>query len=73
MEYPTPRIQQLSFRLAILLSDLNRQVTSLQQRLGTTPSDSETDDHIPKSKGRKSKEWKITLKDILTASAEDGE
>ena len=70
MEYPTPRLQQLSFQLTILLSDLNRQVTALQQRLGALPPPEQE----KYTKQRHSKAWKITLKDILSNSTEsDGE
>jgi hypothetical protein len=69
---PTPRIQELCFRLAVLSSDLALQLGQLTRRLGV-----QTDECLvlsaalhnvvdrKKEKERHKKRWKIELKELL--------
>lgn len=69
---PTPKIQQICFRLAILVSDLTTQLDSLTRRLGVQTDDClvlEAAKHNivdrKKDKERHKKRWKVELKEIL--------
>ena len=73
MEYPTPKILELSFRLTLLMADLERDLKRLQQRLGTLPDDQifvlnpdpRNIKDLLKEKQRLRKQWKVVLKEIL--------
>lgn len=76
MDYPTPKIAQHCFRLAVLTADLNKQIDKLQQRLHL-----ETDIIVlnaaienivcrKKEKEHRKKQWKVELKDILETGIE---
>lgn len=76
MEYPTPRLAQLCFRLALQASELQKHVDTLNKKLGVdkdvlvlTPSFENIQDR-KKEKERHKKLWKVQLKDIIDSSVD---
>ena len=69
---PTPKLQALCFRLAVLHSELTLQLDKLNKRLGVQTDDCLVLDAAlynivdrKKDKERHKKSWKIELKEIL--------
>ena len=79
MEYPTPKVQDLCFRLTLLVSDLEADVKRLQAKLGVSEevivlnNDPWNIVDRKKEKERHRKRWKVTLREILTTGIEDVE
>ena len=76
MDYPTPKIAQHCFRLAVLAADLNKQIEKLQRRLHL-----ETDIIVlnaaienivdkKKEKENRKKRYKVELKDMIDTGLE---
>ena len=80
MEYPTPKVQDLCFRLTLLVSDLEKDLSRLRAKLGVVPEEVIVLNNDPwnivdrkKEKERHRKRWKVTLREILTTGIEDVE
>jgi hypothetical protein len=76
MDYPTPKIAQHCFRLAVLAADLNKQIGKLQQRLHLNQEiivlNAAIENIVDKKKEKENrkKEWKVTLKEIIDTGLE---
>ena len=77
METPTPKIQMLLFRLAVLSNDLNTNLQKLHRHF-STPDDQtivlnpavENIVDKKKIKERHLKSWKVTLKETIDTAIE---
>lgn len=80
MEYPTPRILELSLRLVGLMSDLQRDIDRLHKRLGVKVPD-DYDFHLNagrehivdrrKEKQKLRRQWRVALHEILRSDITD--
>ena len=80
MDTPTPKIQMLLFRLAVLSNDLNTNLQKLHGHFHQTPDDTivlnpavENIVDKKKIKERHLKSWKVTLKETIDTAIEPDE
>lgn len=77
MDTPTPKIQMLLFRLAVLSNDLNTNLQKLHGHFRQTPDDTivlnpavENIVDRKKEKEHRKKEWRVTLKETIDTAIE---